>query len=103
MPSSKSWKDSTGRSGAGRLCSSRTLTSTLTRLTVTRMRPRWEAASWESAADDSAAGADGGVGGMIFPGSPVGEEAGGGLGVVAELVFLAPGGGAGLSVGGAGH
>src|SRR6267143_5400419 len=53
-PSSKSWKDSRGKSGAGRLCSSSTLTSTLTRLTLTRMRPRCGVLSCESSG--SAAG-----------------------------------------------
>src|ERR1700693_4026922 len=47
-PSSKSWKDSRGKSGAGRLCSSRALTRTLTRLTLTRMRPRCGALSCAS-------------------------------------------------------
>src|SRR6266478_1058770 len=94
-PSSKSWKDSRGRSGAGRLCSSRTLTSTLTRLTVTRMRPRWAGGSCESPADDAGAGADAGVGWTIFPGSPVGDEAG--LDFEADFDFCAQGGRSGLS------
>src|SRR6267143_4404327 len=94
-PSSKSWKDSRGRSGAGRLCSSRTLTRTLTRLTVTRMRPRWAAGSCESSVDDAGAGADGGVGWMIFPGSPVGDETG--LDLETDLDFCAQGGRFGLS------
>src|SRR6267378_5522946 len=69
-PSSKSWKASLGRSGAGRFLSSRTLTRTLTRFTLMRMRPRWEAGSCES---PSWAG---GVGWTIFPGSPSGTAMG---------------------------
>ncbi len=64
---------------------------------MTRMRPRWAAGSWESAADDARAGGDAGVGWTIFPGSPVGEEAGAGLDFEADLDFCAQGGRSGLS------
>src|SRR6266851_5095025 len=49
LSSSKTWKASTGRSGAGRLCSSSTLTRTLTRFTVTLILPRSCAGSGTSA------------------------------------------------------
>src|SRR5216683_3861975 len=81
-----------GRSGAGRFLSSKTLTRTLTRFTLTRMRPRCAAGSCESVVEA------GGVGWTIFPGSPVGEEAGAVLDVEAEdLGFCAQGGRSGLS------
>ena len=61
------------------------------------MRPRWAAGSCESPADDAGAGADGGVGWTIFPGSPVGEEAGAGADFEADFDFCAQGGRSGLS------
>src|SRR2546423_3263725 len=102
-PSSKSWKASLGKSGAGRFFSSSTLTSTLTRFTLTRMRPRWAAASCDSSFEAA------GVGWTVFPGSPSGAEVGDavdvdvlpglevGLPLAVDLDFCAHGGRSGLS------
>src|SRR6202051_2687401 len=89
-PSSKIWKASTGRSGAGRLFSSRTLTSTLTRLTLTRMRPCCAGSSLELLSRLSLLT---GSGGLVFSGVEVVVLVAGGL----DLGFRAQGGRSELS------
>src|SRR5580704_14162680 len=80
-PSSKIWKASRGRSGAGRLCSSRTLASTLTNWTLTRILPR---CCWAGGSEGLSSGltGDGGV-------EEVGDEAGAGVVVVLDALELA--------------
>ena len=85
-PSSKTWKASIGKSGAGRLCSSSTLANMLTRSTFTLILPRCASVSSGGLSGCSGvatmlpggggAGSDGGVGAE----APPEEELAGSLG-----------------------